>query len=237
MAIVVLTAWVRLTDSEVYPLMTGITEFEKIMLDSAPDGASRMFHDEMIDGFLHLSWADYCEIYDPHFYEPKAPVAGVAAATAVAGAGAGSIAAVAATATAAIFNLDESLGAAQDRQDEYLSWQAVPRDKRKPFTLGGVSAGNCKNKEDTIVVKGLPSKGAETLFGDLRAYLGEMAVIVDLYKPAKGPLFIGVQRSCDIKRILDAHAGGLLYKGSILTFERAMSRSKTSTEMATRVSV
>jgi hypothetical protein len=214
--------------------MTGITEFEKIMLDSAPDGASRMFYDEMMDGFLHLSWADYCEINDPHFYEPKAPVAGVAVAVAVAAATA---VAAAAAAAAAIFNLDENASAAQERQDEYLSWQAVPRDKRKPFTLGGVSPGNCKNKEDTIVVKGLPSKGAETLFGDLRAYLGEMAVIVDLYKPAKGPLFIGVQRSCDVKRILDAHAGGLLYKGSILTFERAMSRSKTSTEMATRVSV
>ena len=84
MAIVVLTPWVRITDSEVYPLMTGITEFEKIMLDSAPDGASRMFHDDLMDGFLQPSWADYCEIDDSHFYEPKvaAATAGIAAAAA-----------------------------------------------------------------------------------------------------------------------------------------------------------
>ena len=137
----------------------------------------------------------------------------------------------------AAFTLDESEEASQARQRECEAWLAVPRNKRKPYTLQGLlNKGSCMIKDNSIVIKGLPHE-CKTFYGDLREFLAEFATIVDVYKPAKGPLFVGVLESKQVNAVLNAMPNGLLYRGCTLTFERAMSRSKTSNEMATGVSV
>jgi hypothetical protein len=74
----------RLVDSERYRYLTGITPFEKFMIDSANDVTSRMMRDDLI-GYMH-SWADYCEMEDPDFYKPRVPTAEELAAAAEAAA-------------------------------------------------------------------------------------------------------------------------------------------------------
>jgi hypothetical protein len=220
----------RLVDSERYSYLTGITPFEKFMIDSANDVTSRMMRDDLI-GYM-LSWADYCEKEDPDFYKPRAAPAPVPAA--VAEEDAEAEAAAAAAPPVPEFNLDADEAA--DRQRECDAWLAVPRNKRRPFSMGTLQAGNCMNKEDSLVIKGLP-QGVKTVYGDLRAYFSEIAAVVDIYKPERGPLFIGFQNSAGLREVLELHREGLLYKGAKLHLERAMSRSKTSAEMASKVSV
>jgi hypothetical protein len=225
----------RLVDSERYRYLTGITPFEKFMIDSANDVTSRMMRDDLI-GYMH-SWADYCEMEDPNFYKVRVPTAEELAAAALAD----ELAAVAAAEPPAPpapteFNLADDEASAAARQRECEAWLAVPRNKRRPYSMGTLQGGNCMNKEDSLVIKGIP-QGVKTLYGDLRAYFSEIGAVVDIYKPERGPLFIGFQNSAGLREVLEQHRNGLLYKGATLHLERAMSRSKTSAEMASKVSV
>ncbi len=222
-----------LVNSERYHYLKGITPFEKFMIDSANDVTSRMMRDHLI-GYM-LSWADYCKMDDPDFFKPRArPPAAAEESAEEASAAEAEEAAEPPAPVIPEFNLDADEAA--DRQRECDAWLAVPRNKRKPFSMGTLQAGNCMNKEDSLVIKGVP-QGVKTLYGDLRAYFGEIAAVVDIYKPERGPLFIGFQNGAGLREVLELHREGLLYKGAKLHLERAMSRSKTSAEMASKVSV
>lgn len=226
----------RLVDSERYRYLTGITPFEKFMIDDANDVTSRMMRDDLI-GYMH-SWADYCEMEDPNFYKPRVPTAEELAAAAEAEVAAALAAEGAAAEPPAPteFNLADDEASAAARQRECEAWLAVPRNKRRPYSMGTLQGGNCMNKEDSLVIKGIP-QGVKTLYGDIRAYFSEIGAVVDIYKPERGPLFIGFQNSTGLREALEQHRNGLLYKEAVLTLERAMSRSKTSAEMASKVSV
>ena len=244
----------RKTDSEVYSYLTAITPFEKMMVDSNDDVVSRMMHDELC-GYM-LSWADYCQMENPDMFKYKecAPAPAPQGLTIsewrkVGGAAADSDseedeeAAITAAAPApepepALFDLDESSAASQKREKDCKAWLTVPRNKRKPYSMGTLQGGNCMNKEDSLVVRGVPADAPATLFGDLREFLAEVGSVVDMYKPPKSALyFIGFQTGAGLRAVLEAFPYGLLYKGHLLKFERAMSRSKTSAEMAAGVSV
>ncbi len=249
----------RKTDSEVYKYLTAITPFEKMMVDSNNDATSRMIHDELC-GYM-LSWADYCEMDDPDFFKAKPckPLPSTFRmsewrAVRVGGAAEESDEEEEASEDAepepepepepapapepALFDLDESVAASQKRDRDCKAWLAIPRNKRKPYSMGTLQGGNCMNKEDSLVVRGVPAEPPATLFGDLREFLAEVGAVVDMYKPPKSALyFIGFQNGAGLRAAVEAFPHGLMYKGHLLTFERAMSRSKTSAEMAAGVSV
>jgi hypothetical protein len=226
----------RMTDSKRYSYMWGVTEFSAFMMDIADDSTSLMIRDDLCANMR--PWWYYCERDDPNFFKgPPPPTEEELEAAEEAAAAAAAIAALAPPPEPAGFSLDESEGASQARQRECEAWLAVPRNKRKPYTLSGLlNKGSCMIKDNSIVIKGLPHE-CKTFYGDLREFLAEFGTIVDVYKPAKGPLFVGVLESKHVTAILNAMPNGLLYRGCTLTFERAMSRSKTSNEMATGVSV
>lgn len=222
----------RITDSVRYPYMTAVNEFEAFMMDAADDGTSLMMRDD-ICGYMRPWWY-YCEYDDPDFLKQPPPPTEEELEEAAAAA---ALAPPPPPPEPAAFTLDESEEASWARQRECEAWLAVPRNKRKPYTLQGLlNKGSCMIKDNSIVIKGLPHE-CKTFYGDLREFLAEFATIVDVYKPAKGPLFVGVLESKQINAVLNAMPNGLLYRGCTLTFERAMSRSKTSNEMATGVSV
>jgi hypothetical protein len=249
----------RKTDSDVYSYLTAITPFEKMMVDSNDDGVSRMFHDELVYGYIQ-SWADYCEMENPDFFKYNAvtrvhvhvPVPQgltISEWRKVGGAAEESDSEEAASVSMpeselapepepALFDLDESSVASQKRERDCKAWLAIPRNKRKPYSMGTLQGGNCMNKEDSLVVRGVPADAPATLFGDLREILAEVGSVVDMYKPPKSALyFIGFQNGTGLRGAVEAFPHGLMYKGHLLKFERAMSRSKTSAEMATGVSV
>ncbi len=222
---------VKYMDSKRYPYMKGYSEFDVFMMDVAGDAASLMIRDSLIN--YMRPWAYYCELDNPDFFKrpPPPPEKDEDEEEAEA------LAEPEPEPEPAAFTLDESEEASMARQRECEAWLAVPRNKRKPYTLNGLlNKGSCMIKDNSIVIKGLPHE-CKTFYGDLREFLAEFATIVDVYKPAKGPLFVGVLESKHINAVLAALPNGLLYRGCTLTFERAMSRSKTSTEMATGVSV
>jgi hypothetical protein len=240
----------RKTDSDVYNYLTAITPFEKMMVDSNNDGVSRMIHDELC-GYM-LSWADYCEMDDPDFFKYTAPApervrafisewrkVGSGADSDDEGEEAEETAAIAVPEPEpALFDLDESVAASQKRERDCKAWLAIPRNKRKPYSMGTLQGGNCMNKEDSLVVRGVPAELPTTFFGDLREVLAEVGSVVDMYKPPKSALyFIGFQTGAGLRGAVEAFPHGLMYKGHLLKFERAMSRSKTSAEMAAGVSV
>lgn len=241
------------TDSEVYRYLTAITPFEKMMVDSNNDATSRMIHDQLC-GYM-LDWADYCEMDDPNFFKAKPckplpstfrmsewhRVGGAAEESEEEDEASEDAEAAPEPAPApepALFDLDESAVASQKRDRDCKAWLAIPRNKRKPYSMGTLQGGNCMNKEDSLVVRGVPSDAPSTIFGDLREILAEVGSVVDMYKPPKSALyFIGFQTGTGLRGAVEAFPHGLLYKGHLLTFERAMSRSKTSAEMAAGVSV
>lgn len=224
-------------DSQRYRFCTGLTELQVTAIDSADDALSLLFRDDHCKSMR--PWWYYCEKEDPNFFKSRSfdecveeeveRILNEGNTQQIEGA------AVAAKPKPAEVTLDE--GSALAREAECRAWLAIPRNKRKPYSMGGLVAGaNCFNKEDSIVVKGLPAD-APTLYGDLREFLGEVAVVIDLYKPAKGPLFIGLLDAKSKKALMGAFPAGILYKGSVLTLELAMNRSKTSAEMASGKSV
>ena len=240
----------RKTDSEVYSYLTAITPFEKMMVDSNNDATSRMIHDQLC-GYM-LDWADYCQMENPDIFKYKEPAplrSTISEWRKVGGAAesdseADEEEAAAADAVAepepepAIFDLDESSAASQKRERDCKAWLAIPRNKRKPYSMGTLQGGNCMNKEDSLVVRGVPADAPATLFGDLREVLAEIGSVVDMFKPPKSALyFIGFQNGTGLREAVEAFPHGLMYKGHLIKFERAMSRSKTSAEMASGVSV
>ena len=217
-----------------YPYCTNLTELEVTAIDGSNEALSLMFRDDLCNNMR--PWWYYCEKDDPTFFEGRSfdECVDEEVNRILAGAEETAVAAVTAPKPVEI-TLDKS--SAAQREAECRAWLAVPRNKRKPFSMGGLVVGaNCFNKEDSIVIKGLPAD-APTLYGDLREFLGEVAVIIDLYKPAKGPLFLGLLDGKSKKAVIDAFPAGILYKGSVLTLELAMNRSKTSAEMAAGKSV
>ena len=223
------------TNSKRYPYMKEHTEFSVFMMDAADDATSLMIRDSLIN--YMRPWAYYCEREDPDFFKAPPPPTEEELEAAEEAAASATLAVPPPPPEPAAFTLDESEGASALRQRECEAWLAVPRNKRKPYTLNGLlNKGSCMIKDNSIVIKGLPHE-CKTFYGDLREFLAEFGTIVDVYKPAKGPLFVGVLESKHINAVLAALPNGLLYRGCTLTFERAMSRSKTSTEMATGVSV
>ena len=249
----------RKTDSEVYRYLTAITPFEKMMVDSNNDATSRMIHDQLC-GYM-LDWADYCEMEDPDFFKYKAPLApppppapryNISEWRAVRVGGAAEESDSEEDEAAApepepepvpepepaLFDLDETAAASQKRERDCKAWLAIGRDKRKPYSMGTLQRGNCMNKEDSLVIRGVPAEAPATFFGDLREFLAEVGSVVDMYKPPKSALyFIGFQTGAGLRAAVEAFPHGLMYKGHLLKFERAMSRSKTSAEMASGVSV
>lgn len=225
--------------SQRYAFCTGLTELQVTAIDGPDKALSILFRDDHCNSMR--PWWYYCEKEDPNFFKGRSFDECVEEEVDRILAG-GTTAIVASTPAAAPIKpkptevtLNEADAAA--REAECRAWLAVPRNKRRPYSMGGLVAGaNCFNKEDSIVVKGLPAD-APTLYGDLREFLGEAAVIIDLYKPAKGPLFIGLLDGKNKKALIDAFPHGLLYKGNTLTLELAMNRSKTSAEMAAGKSV
>lgn len=258
----------RKTDSEVYSYLTAITPFEKMMVDSNKDVVSRMMHDDLCGYMLSWADYCQMENPDMFKYKAATPAPAPQGLTIsewrkVGGAserdndsdsdsgsdnGSDSEAeeeAVVAAAVApppepepAIFDLDETAAASQKRERDCKAWLAIPRNKRKPYSMGTLQGGNCMNKEDSLVIRGVPAEAPATFFGDLREFLAEVGSVVDMYKPPKSALyFIGFQTGAGLRAAVDAFPHGLMYKGHLLKFERAMSRSKTSAEMASGVSV
>ena len=218
-----------------YSYCTNLTELEISAIDGNDIALSMLFRDDHCKNMR--PWWYYCEKEDPNFFKGRSfdecveeEVDRILNEEKMQK----TVAVVAAPKPAEV-TLDEA-GAAT-REAECRAWLAVPRNKRKPFSMGGLLIGaNCFNKEDSVVIKGLPAN-SPTLYGDLREFLGEVAVVIDLYKPAKGPLFIGLLDGKSKKALIDAFPNGILYKGSLLTIELAMNRSKTSAEMASGKSV
>jgi hypothetical protein len=215
-----------------YAYCTGLTELQASAIDGSNYALSLIFHDDRVNNMR--PWWYYCEREDRDFLKSR-PLEEIEAEIAARAAAAAAVQEEAVAPEPAEFTLDEETAAA--REGECTAWLKIPRNKRKPYSMGGLLAGgNCFNKEDSIVVKGLPAE-LGTLYGDLREFLGEIAVVIDLYKPARGPLFLGLMDGKSVKAVLDAYPHGLRYKESVLTFERAMNRSKTSAEMASGKSV
>lgn len=209
-----------------YKFCTGLTELQVTAMDGSDMALSMLFRDDHCKSMR--PWWYYCEKADPDFFKSKPAAAVEETSPAV-------VEEAPPPPMPTEVTLDEA--DAEAREAECRAWLAIPRNKRKPYSMGGLVAGaNCFNKEDSVVVKGLPAD-APTLYGDLREFLGEVAVIIDLYKPAKGPLFIGLLDGKSKKALMDAFPAGLLYKGCVLTLELAMNRSKTSAEMASGKSV
>jgi hypothetical protein len=206
----------------VKPGMVLVTAFQKEMI-AAGGAVGRMMFDETVAGGKHmLSWAQYALMDNPRIFDVRPvseeqrkafrPVRSVVQMRSVRIKGGGS---------------------AQEREAECRTWLATPRNKRRAFYKGVLTADLCTPKDNSIVIANILND-AQTAYGDLRQLLGEHGVVVDMYRPAVpgAPMFVGFYSAADVTKVIAAFPEGIRYEGRMLPVERAKDRSKTSKQMA-----
>lgn len=208
--------------SSITPSTIQVTVFQKELI-AAGGALGRMMFDDAVAGGKHmLSWAQYALMDNPHIFDARPvseeqrrafrPVRSIVQMRSVRIKGGGS---------------------AQEREGQCRAWLATPRNKRRAFHKGVLTADLCTPKDNSIVVANILND-AQTAYGDLRQLLGEHGVVVDMYRPpAPGaPMFVGFHSAADVAKVIAVFPDGIRYDGRMLPLERAKDRSKSSKQMA-----